>query len=179
MKTTVAVELDGGTFMLDEAAFATLRAYLDKAAERLGDHPDRAEVLAGLERSISAQLGRNRGAQAPIRERELSGALAGVGRVDGPRLGARSHDAHSRTSGRRLCRLREGQMVAGVCTGLAAFAGIDVSLIRAAFVLGTVFSGGALLVAYMASVFLVPVARTPEETAAAYGERNASTTQSR
>ncbi len=179
MKATVAVEIDGGTFMLDEAAFATVRAYLDKAADRLGDHPDRAEALAGLERSISAQLGRNRSAQRLIGERELSAALAGVGRVDGPTLGARSNQGHSRTTRRRLYRLCEGRMVAGVCTGLAAFTGIDVSLIRAGFVLGAVFSGGALLAAYAASVFLMPVARAPAEIAAAYGERDASTTQTR
>ena len=146
MQASVAVELDGCSFTLDEAAFVALRAYLDRAAERLGDHPDRAEVLAGLERSISAKLGRNRGAQGPIDEQELNNALAAVGRVDGPKLGAATGHARARTSGRRLYRLREGQKIAGVCTGLAAFTNVDVSLVRLGFILGTVFSGGAKMV---------------------------------
>jgi len=169
MKATVGIELDGCSFALDEAAFAALRAYLDKAAERLGDHPDRTDVLAGLERSIANKLGRNRGTQSPIDERELSVALAAVGRVDGPTLGGRADEGRnltsSRTTGRRLYRLREGQKIAGVCTGLAAFANVDVSFVRLGFVLGSMFSGGALLVAYAALAFLMPIANTPEEIA--------------
>jgi phage shock protein PspC (stress-responsive transcriptional regulator) len=171
VRANVAVELDGCTFTLDEAAFAALRAYLDKAAARLGDHPDRAEALSGLERSIAGKLGRNRGTQNLVDGREMNAALAAVGRVDGPALGSRGDDADARAPRRRLYRLRDGQKVAGVCAGLAAFTNIDVSLIRLGFILGTLFSGGGLLVAYMACLFLMPVATTPEEIAAAHSGR--------
>jgi len=169
VKATVAIELDGCAFTLDADAFGALRAYLDKAGERLGDHPDRSEVLAGLERSIAANLGRHRDAQNPIDKRELTAALAAVGRVDGPALGGTTRGAGARPRMRRLFRIGEGRKIAGVCAGLAAFAGIDVSLVRLGFILGAFFSGGILIVAYIALALVMPIARTPEEIAAAHG----------
>ena len=56
MKSAISVELDGTLFACDERAHAALRSYLDRARVRLGSHPDRAEVIAGLERSIAAKL---------------------------------------------------------------------------------------------------------------------------
>jgi len=37
---------------------------------------------------------------------------------------------------------------AGVCAGIADYTGIDVTIVRLAFVLGTVFTGGSVLLAY-------------------------------
>jgi phage shock protein C len=50
------------------------------------------------------------------------------------------------SGGRRLLRLRDGRMLAGVCAGLAAYFGVDVNLVRLAFGIFTVFYGlGALI----------------------------------
>jgi phage shock protein PspC (stress-responsive transcriptional regulator) len=60
-------------------------------------------------------------------------------------------------------------MISGICTGLAAYLGIDVVLIRlVAIVLGCLSLGTAAIV-YLAARFIIPVARTPEEKAAATG----------
>ena len=42
---------------------------------------------------------------------------------------------------KRLYRLRDGRVVAGVCAGLAAYFGVDPTLVRLAFALLTVFGG--------------------------------------
>jgi phage shock protein PspC (stress-responsive transcriptional regulator) len=250
MKAAVTVELDGATFVLDEGAFHALRSYLDRAAARLARHPDRVEVLAGLEGSIAEKLGEGPAAQGvPVDRDEMVAALALVGRVDGPELaeggpegsserasapatsssadtsaragaspgfgagfgagrGGAAADARARpgarpepdprpwpgarpgpgprpgaaaggTAGsraygrpgspRRLYRLRDGQQVAGVCKGLSAFSEIDVGVIRVLFLLGIVFSGGALLLAYVVLMFAMPLARTEAEIAEARG----------
>jgi phage shock protein C len=175
VKATVSVDLDNVSFNLEEDAFATLRSYLDRAGARLGDHPDRADVLAGLERSIAMKLGRARDASGErIGADEMEAALAAVGRVDGPALdGGGRENAANGAPRRRLYRLKEGRKIAGVCAGLAAFAEIDVSLIRVAFILGTFFTGGMLIVLYLALTFIMPIARTDEEIGAAHGGRTA------
>ncbi|TDC17326.1 ATP-binding protein [Actinomadura bangladeshensis] len=68
-------------------------------------------------------------------------------------------------------RVAEGRLVAGVCRGLAAHLGVDVLLIRAAFVLLTVASGLGVA-AYAAFWILVPApeAVPPAEQAAPAGE---------
>lgn len=59
--------------------------------------------------------------------------------------------------GKRLVRLRDSRMVAGVCVGLAAYFGIDVNLVRLGFGVFTVFYGLGVL------VYLVAWAVLPEE----------------
>ena len=46
---------------------------------------------------------------------------------------------------KRLYRSRDGRLVAGVCAGLAAYFGIDPTLVRLGFVLLTVFGGFGIL----------------------------------
>jgi len=173
MKTAITVELDGTSFALDERALLALRAYLDRAAARLRAHPDRVEVLAALERNVAAKLARRGAApNAPIAEAEMLAALKEVGRVDGPDLGEAdpaTAGSYGRSRTRRLYRLKEGQQIVGVCTGLAAFADVEVGIVRLIFILGAVFSGGLLLVAYVVLMFVMPIAHTEVEIAAAHG----------
>lgn len=216
MKTAISVDLGGASYSLEEEAFLALHAYLARAADRLGEHPDRDEVLAGLERSIGAKLARGGERRAPIGGAEMAAALKEVGKVDGPRFGPERADAEvgvererarrgfderdpyarprfgerdrdarqdfdvdsnihadSYADGprpRRLYRLSEGKMIAGVCAGLAAYLGIDVGLMRAIAVIAAVLTGGFVIVAaYVVLTFLVPLARTSTEIAAARG----------
>lgn len=48
------------------------------------------------------------------------------------------------------------KMIFGVCAGLAEATGIDVSIIRLATVLGTIFSGSILLWIYLLLAILLP-----------------------
>jgi len=48
------------------------------------------------------------------------------------------------------------RMVAGVCSGVADYTGIDVTLVRLIVVLGTIFGFGSFLVAYLVAWVLVP-----------------------
>jgi phage shock protein PspC (stress-responsive transcriptional regulator) len=68
-----------------------------------------------------------------------------------------------------MYRLAEGRMWAGVCNGMAAYFGVDVVWVRVLFVLLTVFTGGVWILIYIAMCFIVPVAETAEERAAAHG----------
>jgi phage shock protein PspC (stress-responsive transcriptional regulator) len=193
MKTAISVDLGDASYSLDQDAFLTLHAYLDRAAERLGAHPDRDEVLAGLERSIGAKLVRGGERSGPIGAAEMAATLREVGKVDGPRLGPEradtrsdfdpdSHTYYDRDSAtypvsyadgprpRRLYRLDDGKKIAGVCTGIAAYADLDVGLVRALVVLAAFFTGLFLVAAlYVGLMFLVPLARTSTEIAAAHG----------
>jgi phage shock protein PspC (stress-responsive transcriptional regulator) len=64
-------------------------------------------------------------------------------------------DMNTMNGAKRLSRRREGRIVAGVCAGLADYFGVDVTLIRLAFAVLTIFGGfGALL--YAAAWAVVP-----------------------
>jgi phage shock protein PspC (stress-responsive transcriptional regulator) len=57
---------------------------------------------------------------------------------------------------KQLVRLRDDRMVAGVCSGIASYLGVDVTLVRLLAVLGLVFSLGTVLVAYVVAWILMP-----------------------
>lgn len=48
--------------------------------------------------------------------------------------------------GRRLWRPREGRLLGGVCSGIAAYLQVDVNLVRLAFGVFTVFYGLGILI---------------------------------
>jgi phage shock protein C len=56
---------------------------------------------------------------------------------------------------KRLYRLRDGRVVAGVCVGLAAYFGIDPTLVRLAFALLTIFGGMGILL-YLCAWIVIP-----------------------
>ena len=62
------------------------------------------------------------------------------------------------TQYKQLVRLRDDRMVAGVCSGVAAYLGVDPTLVRLLAVLALVFSLGTALVAYVVAWALMPEA---------------------
>ena len=56
---------------------------------------------------------------------------------------------------KHLNRAREGRVVAGVCAGLAAYFGVDPTLVRLAFVLVTLFGGLGVLF-YLCAWIVIP-----------------------
>lgn len=59
------------------------------------------------------------------------------------------------SGGKRLFRVREGRLVAGVTSGLAAYFGVDVNLVRLAFGIFTVFYGLGVLL-YLVAWVIIP-----------------------
>lgn len=53
-------------------------------------------------------------------------------------------------------RPRDGRVLAGVCAGLAEQFGISVTIVRLAFVLGTLVSGGVFLLMYLGLWLAMP-----------------------
>ena len=59
------------------------------------------------------------------------------------------------SGGKRLLRIRQGRIVAGVCAGLGAYLGVDVNLVRLAFGVLTVFYGLGILL-YLIAWLILP-----------------------
>lgn len=64
------------------------------------------------------------------------------------------------TPSRGWMRSREGKRIAGVCAGLAKEFGVPVTVLRLAFVLGTLFGGGMGIVIYLVLWVVMPYAPT-------------------
>ena len=60
------------------------------------------------------------------------------------------------TAPRKLTRNSQNAMVGGVCSGVADYFGLDVTLVRVLTVLGVVFGLGSVAVAYIVAWVLLP-----------------------
>jgi phage shock protein C len=60
------------------------------------------------------------------------------------------------SAGKRVLRLRDGRLVAGVCAGLAAYFKVDVNLVRLGFGVFTVVSFGLGILIYLTAWVILP-----------------------
>ena len=180
MQKVVSISLNGNSYQLEEPGYEQLRAYLDRADMRLKDSPDRAEVMADLEQAIGEKCRAMLSAhKTVVSSSEVERIIMEMGPVespdekpadamdDGTPKSASSYPGHQPR--KRLFKIREGQMFTGVCNGIAAYINVDVTWVRIAVTLLTVFSSGGLFIVYLVLAFIIPYAETAEDRAAAFG----------
>ena len=184
MNKVITINLGGNAYQLEELGFDTLRSYLDAARRRLEGNPDRDEIVADIERAIADKFRSLLGpAKNVIVTSEVTAIVAEMGPVedgsDSTSSTARSDNApppeagtSAGTSGatppKRLYKIHEGAMAGGVCTGLAAYFNVDVTIVRLVFAI-LIFAYGSGLLLYVLMAILLPSATTPAEKAAAHG----------
>jgi phage shock protein PspC (stress-responsive transcriptional regulator) len=162
MKRVVTVNLNDISFNFDEDAYDELRRYLASAEAHLANDPGRAEVVADIERSIAEKCqGYLNPRKNVITLDEMRATLAQIGVVEGrdeERAGAGSatFGRPGDTESKQLVQIREGALVSGVCNGVAAHFGVDVTLMRVIFIVLAIATSGAFLFVYAAMMFLIP-----------------------
>jgi phage shock protein PspC (stress-responsive transcriptional regulator) len=180
MQKVVIINLNGRACQLDEGAYDSLRAYLARAEAALAKNPDKLEIIADLEQAIAEKCDRFLGpTKNVVTLAEINQVIEEMGPVhdstadEAARAGAAAEPKETPRvdpdAPRRLYRVREGALIAGVCNGLAAFLNIDVTVVRLIFVLLTVVSSGVVGLGYIVLMFVLPEANTSEEQAAARG----------
>jgi phage shock protein PspC (stress-responsive transcriptional regulator) len=185
MQKVVTINLNGNAYQIDERGYDALVAYLADAERKLAGSPDRAEILADLEQAIADKcrlvLGPNKTVVTAAEVERIVGEMGPVEAPGAEPAGAAGANATSdagdardprQKSGapRRLYLIKDGAMVGGVCAGLAAYVGIDPTIVRILFVLLTLLTKGLWALAYMILLIVIPTANTSEEQAAARGE---------
>jgi phage shock protein PspC (stress-responsive transcriptional regulator) len=190
MNKVITINLGGTAYQLEEGGYDALRTYLDTAAARLQGNPDHDEILSDIERAFAekfrALLGNNK---TVVETKEVTAALAEMGPIEagggepsaagaagagapgesgGAKTGPAGPTPGSGGGPRRLYRIPEGRMWAGVCNGLAAYFNIDPTFVRLGFVVLTLFWLTGLVV-YVVMAIVVPKAETAEEKTAAFG----------
>ena len=174
MQKVISINLNGHAYQLEESGYEALRAYLGGAERDLATNPDRAEIMADLEQAIADRCRAFLGPQkSVVTAGEVDQIVAEMGPVDAApgsaAAGASSGAGSTGTdpSARKLYRIPDGAMIAGVCNGIAAYAAIDVTIVRIGFVVTALFTKGIAVMGYVIMMFVVPEASTPEERAAA------------
>ena len=179
MQKVISINLNGHAYQLDESGYDALRAYLEGAEAALASNPDRDEIMADLEQAIADKCQKFLGAQkSVVNAGEVDQIVKEMGPIEaaaGENAGSGEGAANGKQAGqtepppKRLYRNPEGAMIAGVCSGLALYFGVDVTVVRIGFVILAAVSKGSGILLYVAMMFFVPEARTAEERAVAAG----------
>ena len=192
MNKVITINLNGNAYQVEEHGYELLCEYLDAAEAQLKGNPDQAEIVSDLEQAIADKCRNFLGPQKTIvTSVEIEQIIQAMGPVDAdpsdaggagttgqnPSGSSQSRQesnsqsrAHDGPRGpRRLYRIREGKQIEGVCTGLAAYFGMDVTVVRLIFIALAFVTGGIAAVFYIIMAVVIPYAETSEEHATAFG----------
>jgi phage shock protein PspC (stress-responsive transcriptional regulator) len=174
MKKTINVAIGGCSFTIDEDAYNTLNEYLERFKGALDSSSSSADVMDELEGRIADLIKAKLGGREVVDMKIAQEVVAQLGYPQGYRPSeadnaggnARDEYHYSGTDGerpvRKLFRDPDDKKLAGVCSGLALFLGVDVTLIRIIFLVAFI-CGSAGLWIYLVIWIAAPEARTAAE----------------
>ena len=171
MKKTVNVAIGGCSFIIDEDAYNVIENYLDRFKAAIGTESSSKDVMEELESRI-ADLLKGRLAGREVVSSDMAEAVIGqLGYPEGYKLQEENSNPHDNSSStgtntekpvRKLFRDPDDKKIAGVCSGLALFLGIDVVLVRILFLIALI-CGSAGFWIYVIVWIAAPVANTAAE----------------
>lgn len=163
MKKVTNVSLGGRSFMIDEDAMSRLEQYLEHFRSRLSvPQSQQGEVMEEIEGRIADLFFQEVGESGRVVSLPLVEQVAGtLGMPDGNGETA-GEAASEEKKPRKLFRDPDEKRIAGVCSGLAYYLDVDVTLVRV-LMLAALVAGSAGFWIYLILWIAIPEAATPAQ----------------
>ncbi|WP_308756698.1 PspC domain-containing protein [uncultured Bacteroides sp.] len=190
MKKTLTVNLGGTVFHIDEDAYRLLDNYLSNLKIHFRKEPGADEIIDDIERRISElfteklaaglqvititdveEVIARMGKPEDMETDNDNGASSANNTYNGYGAGARSNNPDaSHTTRRRLYRNPDDKLLGGVISGMAAYLGWDVTLLRLLLLVVLICGVGTLIPVYIVCWLVIPEAHTAAEKLSMRGE---------
>lgn len=165
MKRTLNIGLGGKSFIIDEDAHERLKNYLDTFRSRLTEEQG-SEVMNDIEARIAELFLSNLGSvQQSVSLALVNRITAQLGMPDGKPEFENNESMEEKTMSNPVKKMYldvESRKIGGVCSGLAAYFDIDVTLIRIVF-LALLLAGSFGFWLYLIIWIVAPKALTPAQ----------------
>lgn len=170
MKLTENISLGGYQFAIEKDALERLEKYLDEVRSHCKENAD--EICEDIEERIAELFIEKYGKSAVINLSAVKAVENIIGYPDVPDEGQEEVREETREDKeeKRLFRDLEHRFIGGVCSGIAAYFNIEISLVRLAVILVgalmTLASSpalGVLITVYVAAWIIIPPAKTVED----------------
>lgn len=184
MKKTLTVNLGGTVFNIDDDAYRLLDNYLSNLKMHFRKEAGADEIVDDIERRISELFAEKLSAGSQVitiadveeviarmgkpEDMEAEGESASAG--GGYGAGAWNSNTAYGTTRRRLYRNPDDKMLGGVISGMAAYLGWDVTLLRLLLLVILICGVGTLIPVYIVCWLVIPEARTAAEKLSMRGE---------
>ena len=171
MTRTITINLNGVAFSIDEDAYNLLQSYLRHVEANLSNLSDKAEVMRDIEARIAELLADMLRVQhKQVVSNDMIDAVIGqLGRPDDFKDDNEDDKPSQQFFKKKLYRDANDRILAGVCSGLAHFIGINPIWIRLIFVLACLCYGIPVAL-YLVLWLIMPEARTAAQRLDMRGE---------
>ncbi|MBQ7898425.1 MAG: PspC domain-containing protein [Bacteroidales bacterium] len=162
MKKTVNVAIGGCSFIIDEDAYIALDNYLDRFRTAMNDSAGSDDVMEELEGRIADLMKLKLVSREVVNLKIVEEIIAQIGYPEGYNEGKGTINEENMNAPRKFFRDSEDKKIAGVCSGLALYLGIDVVFVRIIFLVALI-CGTAGFWAYIIFWVVAPETRTAVE----------------
>jgi len=179
MKKSISITINNIVFQIDENAYEKLDAYLKSIEKHYGSSKEGKEIFTDIESSITEKfLKKISSKKQSINLTEVEKIIKIMGTVEefsqeaeeiSQNREEKSSKKKESEKTRRLYRDSDDTVISGVCSGLAAYFGIDSVIVRIIFILLTFVKGIGLIV-YLVLFFIVPKAKNSSQKLAMKGK---------
>ncbi|MDR0695024.1 MAG: PspC domain-containing protein [Prevotellaceae bacterium] len=171
MKKVITASIGGKSFMIDEDAFAKLQNYLDSFKATIAHPKDAEEIMEEIEFRIAEILQEHLyNEMQSVNCAMINIVIAQLGKPEGAREYDHPYTPYNPTRPRkRLYRDPDHRFIGGVCSGVAAFFDLDITLVRVIFLVLFIFVGAGFGL-YIILWIVTPAARTVAEKLEMRGE---------
>lgn len=175
MKKTLTVNLGGTVFHIDEDAYRLLDNYLSNLKIHFRKEAGADEIIDDIERRISELFAEKltAGSQV-ITITDVEEVIARMGKPEDMEAENDSEPSVGNvtrtTIHRRLYRNPDDKLLGGVISGMAAYLGWDVTLLRLLLLVVLICGVGTLIPVYIVCWLVIPEARTAAEKLSMRGE---------
>ena len=166
MKKTLSIHLGRQLFVIEEDAYDRLQAYLKKLEASLANESGITEIVEDIEMRFAELLTQYLGeTRQVVTIGDIEKAISSLGEpeeiTEETEQPKQTQTATETNGQKRMYRDVDNGMLGGLCSGLAAYLGIDPVIVRAIFVIFLFMGFGFLL--YIILWIIIPSAKTPSE----------------
>ena len=165
MNKTVSISLAGFSFMIEEQAYEKLNNYLQALRNSL-EKDEADEVMYDIEIRIAEIFRENLDKREVVNSDDVEKVIAQLGTpeaIEGQSEENTERENPQEKTRKELFRDMKKGKIAGVCAGLAQYIGLDIALMRIAWIVLCICSVGFSLVAYIILWVAVPEAETASD----------------
>jgi len=154
MKKVIEVSIGGINFTMEDDAYFRLKDYLKRFEETIPDKQEAREVMEDVEARVAEIIQKEmRFSNQVVDMKQVQTVIDHLGEIDmeantqeAGYTGYNAYDKDYTRGDRRMYRDTDEKMLAGVCSGLALYLGIDVTIVRVVFAAASFLYGTAILV---------------------------------